>query len=491
MARSSSLGRIIAFVALALVVLVAVLVSRAMMLKSKQLAVEQVEPIAVDAQLAAEHLAGAIRFRTVSDDEASAEAKAASAAELEAFRGYLAQTYPQTHAKLGLEVVAGHSLLYKWQGRDASLEPMLLAAHMDVVPADESDAAWTHPPFDGVISDGSVWGRGAIDDKLCVIAILEAVEHLLGEGFEPQRTVYLAFGHDEEVAGTGAAAIAELLKSRGVKLDFVLDEGLPITVGIVPGIGPDVALIGVAEKGYTTVQLTVETQGGHSSTPPRQTAIGIAAAAVQAIEQHPYPARLSGVARDMFQWLAPEGAFAQRVIFANDWLFARLIEHILSQSPDTDALIRTTTAVTVMDSGVKDNVLPRSARVLVNFRSLPGDDPEEIVEHVREAVDDERVKIELAGPAWGSDQPSPLDSREFERVNRAVREAYADTLVAPGLMLGATDARRYGELTRNVFRFTPAPMTSQDVSRIHGVNERVHVSDFVLSVALYVRLLGD
>jgi carboxypeptidase PM20D1 len=205
--------------------------------------------------------------------------------------------------------------------------------------------------------------------------------------------------------------MAELLKSRGAKLDFVLDEGLPITVGIVPGIGPDVALIGVAEKGYTTVQLTVETQGGHSSTPPRQTAIGIAAAAVQAIEQHPYPARLSGVARDMFQWLAPEGAFAQRVIFANDWLFAPLIEHILSQSPDTNALIRTTTAVTVMDGGVKDNVLPRSARVLVNFRSLPGDDPEEIVEHVREAVDDERVKVELAGPAWGSDQPSPLDSR--------------------------------------------------------------------------------
>jgi carboxypeptidase PM20D1 len=490
MAQSSSPGRFVAFFALALVFLIVLLGTRALMLESKQLVVQAAGPLAIDAQLAAGHLAGAIRFRTVSDEEASSQAEAASLAELDALRGYLEQTYPQTHARLVREIVAAHSLLYTWQGRDAGLEPMLLAAHMDVVPAEDgAGSAWTHPPFDGVVSDGYVWGRGAIDDKFGVISILEAVEHLVGEGFEPQRTVYLALGHDEEVGGTGAEAIAALLKSRGVKLDFVLDEGLPITVGIVPGIGPDVALVGIAEKGYATVRLTVETAGGHSSTPPRQTAIGILSAAVSNVESHAFPAQLSGVARDMFQWLAPEGAFAQRIVFANDWLLAPVIVRILSGSPDTDALIRTTTAVTVIDGGVKENVLPLTARALVNFRTLPGDDPEEILEHVREAVADERVKAELAGAAWASDPPSPLASEQFERVNRVMREVYAATLVAPGLMVGSTDARWYGDLTEHIYRTTLVPVTSEDVRRIHGIDERSAVEQLVRSINFYARLI--
>jgi carboxypeptidase PM20D1 len=212
---------------------------------------------------------------------------------------------------------------------------------------------------------------------------------------------------------------------------------------------------------------------------------------VHAVEQHPFPARFAGVAQDMFTYLGPEMGFGERFVFANRWLFGPVVEHVLSQGPDTDALIRTTTAVTVMEGGVKDNVLPRTARVLVNFRSLPGDDPEDIVAHVRKAVNDERVTVELAGPAWGSDEPSPIDAPQFERVNRTVRAVYADTLVAPGLMLGATDARQYGVLTRNVFRFTPVPMKSEDISRIHGIDERVSIADLTRAVGFYYRLLRD
>src|SRR5262245_38350735 len=192
MTRSSSFGRMLAFVALALVLLVAVLVLRAFMLKSKQLAVQAIDPVKVDAELAAQHLAGAIQFRTVSEEQPSVDAVLSKDVALEAMRRYLATTYPQTHARLEQEVVAEHSLLYTWKGRDANLEPILLAAHMDVVPAEEgAGSTWTHPPFTGVVDNGFVWGRGAIDDKFCMIAIFEAVEHLIGEGFEPERTIYL------------------------------------------------------------------------------------------------------------------------------------------------------------------------------------------------------------------------------------------------------------------------------------------------------------
>lgn len=489
MPRTFSVRRLLAVAGLALVALAVVLVARALMLESKQLAVEPRDLPEIDAADAAAHLAGAIRHRTVSDQEATAEQQAAAAAQLAALHDYLAATYPRVHAELAREVVAGHSMLYTWQGRDPGLPPMLLAAHMDVVPA--PDAGWTHRPFAGVVDAHFVWGRGAIDDKLALVSILEAVELLLARGFEPQRTVYLAFGHDEETGGTGAAAIAELLRSRGVALDMVLDEGLPITVGIVPGIEPEVALIAVAEKGYATVQLSAETVGGHSSAPPPQTAIGIVAAAVAAIESHPFPARRSGVAREMFRWLAPEGPFALRLVFANDWLLWPAIGHLLSRSSDTDALIRTSTAVTLMEGGEKENVLPRSARALVNFRILPGETPEDVLAHVRDVVADPRVNVELAGPAWGSGEPSPIDSPQFERVHRAVRRAYPDAVVAPGLMLGATDARAYAGLTRNVFRFTPAPVTAEDVPRIHGRDERVALETLARSVRFYAAVLSE
>jgi carboxypeptidase PM20D1 len=489
MARASSVRTILAVSGLGLAVLIAVVFARALMLESRQLVVEPGDLPEVDAATVAAHLAGAIRHRTVSDQEATAQAQAASREQLAALHDYLVATYPRVHARLEREVVAGHSLLYTWAGRDRSLPPMLLAAHMDVVPA--GDAEWTHPPFAGAVDAHYVWGRGAIDDKLGVIAILEAVEHLLGRGFEPTRTVHLAFGHDEESGGTGAAAIAEVLRARAVTLDMVLDEGLPITVGIVPGVAPDVALIAVAEKGYATVQVSVETAGGHSSAPPRQTAIGIAAAAVAAIESHPFPARRSGVALDMFQWLAPEGSFALRLVFANEWLLWPAIESLLAQSPDTDALIRTTTAVTLIEGGEKENVLPRSARALVNFRIIPGEDPEDVVQHVREAIADDRVNVGLAGHAWGSGAPSPVGSAQFDRVHRAVRRAYPGTVVAPGLMLAATDARSYAPLTENVFRFTPAPVTAKDVPRIHGLDERVALDALQRSVRFYAAVLSE
>jgi carboxypeptidase PM20D1 len=478
-------ARLILFLSAALLLLIGVLLVRAASFGSRQPHVERVNLPEVDADAAAKHLAGALRFETVSREDASSPVEA-----LRGLQGYLRATFPRVHAALALEVISEHSLLFRWEGSDPTLQPMLLAAHMDVVPA--TNDSWTHPPFEGVIADGFVWGRGAVDDKLGVMGILEAVELLLTEGFRPKRTVYLAFGHDEEIGGAhGAADMAALLATRGVRLELVLDEGLPIAVGIVPGVAPPVALVGIAEKGYVTIELSTQAVGGHSSTPPSQTAIGVLAAAVRAVEARPFHARFGGVAVAMFDSLAPQLPFAQRVVFANRWLFSPVIERVLSGAPETDALIRTTTAVTVIEGGVKDNVLPSSARALVNFRTLPGDEPDDVLAHVQGAVDDRRVQARIVNDAWGGTQPAPVPSEVFDGLGRTVLEVFTDAVVAPGLMLGATDARRYSALSANVYRFTPVPMRSEDIARIHGRDERVAVADFVRSVQFYYRVVRD
>ena len=488
MKSTKLLARLVVFLFAALALLTIVVLGRTLTLGSRQLRVEPVNLPAIDADATARRLAGALRFETVSREDAPAPAAA-----LRALHGYLRENFPRVHSSLELEVVSESSLLYRWSGSDPGLAPILLAAHLDVVPAEgEAAAGWTHPPFQGVIADGYVWGRGAIDDKLCVVAILEAVEHLLAEDYRPRRTIYLAFGHDEEIGGAqGAADIAALLAQRGVSLEFVLDEGLPIAVGIIPGIARPVALVGVAEKGYVTLALSTQAEGGHSSTPPPQTAVGTLAAAVHAVETRPFPARFAGVADEMFGYLAEDMPFLQRTVFANRWLFAPAIEHVLSGQPETDALIRTTTAVTVIEGGVKDNVLPSSARALVNFRTLPGDEPQDVLEHVRAAIDDPRVDIRIVGEATAGTEPAPVPSDAFDRIQRSVLEVFTDAIVAPGLMLGAADARRYSGLSSNIYRFTPVPLRPEDVPRIHGADERIAVEDFGRSVQFYYRVIRN
>src|SRR5438132_1952998 len=345
---------------------------------------------AIDRDRVAEHLAAAIRFRTVSHQDPSEDDRA----QFVGLRAFLARTYPKVRRSLVRELVNGDGLLYTWKGADASAKPALLMAHQDVVPIEPgTEGRWAHPPFGGVIADGFVWGRGALDDKASLVFLMEAVESLLAEGFRPPRTVYLASGFDEEVGGLeGAARIAALLARRGVRLDYVLDEGRFVSQGVVPGVQEPVASIGIAEKGYVSVELVAEPEGGQSSRPPPATAIGLLAAAIDRLQRHQMPARLHGAPRRELQALASHMPFGQRVMLSNLWLFEPLVVRALEKAPTTNALVRTTTAPTILQAGVKENVLPSKARAVVNFRILPGRTVGRVLTQLGRVVADARIK---------------------------------------------------------------------------------------------------
>ncbi len=472
-----------------LVVVGGVVLVRAAGFRSKQVRVTPVASIRVDAALANQHLAQAVTFRTVSYlDPAQFDPK-----PMRGLQAFLEQAYPQVHATLSREAVGDYSLLYTWKGSDASLAPIVLMAHMDVVPVEPgTEARWSYPPFGGRIADGYIWGRGAMDDKSSLIGVLEGVETLLRQGWQPRRTIYLAFGHDEEVGGTaGGRKIATLLESRGVHPEYVLDEGGFLAQGLVLGIRSPVALVAIAEKGYASVELTAEGQGGHSSAPPPQTTIGILSAAIENLETHPLPARIAEPLREMFEYLGPEMPFAQRAVFANLWLFSGLVERMLARSPASNAMIRTSTAATIFQAGVKDNVLPSRARAVINFRILPGDTIQSVIEHVRTTIRDPRVKISVVGFHTEASPTSDVGTASFQLLERTIREVFPGVVVAPYCVMGGTDARYYTGLTKSVFRFDPLPAGAEDLGRIHGTNERVSAEGFAQAVRFFYQLLRN
>ncbi|HET9767689.1 MAG TPA: M20 family peptidase, partial [Thermoanaerobaculia bacterium] len=449
---------------------------------------------------AAERLAQALRFRTISHDDPAQD----DPSQLIALRGFLERSFPRVHAQLAREQVSEHSLVFTWPGRRPDLPPVLLMGHQDVVPV-EDERAWTQPPFGGVVADGFVWGRGAIDDKQAVLGILEACEALLGEGFTPARTVYLAFGHDEEASGLeGARRIAEGFAARGVHFAFVLDEGGFYTEGMLPGLTVPAALVGTAEKGYLSLELLAEGEPGHSSRPPQQMAIGILARALERLQAQPFPARLEGAARDMLVTLAPRLPFGQRVALANLWLLSPVVARGLTAEPSTAAMVRTTTALTVVEGGHKENVLPGRARAVVNFRLLPGDTVAGTIARARSIVDDERVSLRTlsaGGAAGGGKGSEPLaiepaaasrvGSPGWQVVARATQEAWrqSDLAVAPWLLTGASDARYFVPLADDVYRFTGFTIRPPDAARFHGIDERITVGDYRRAIEVYYRVL--
>jgi carboxypeptidase PM20D1 len=436
-------------------------------------------------------LSGAVRIRTVSyePDRADKIDRAAFAA----FLDYLEKSFPLVHAGLEREVIGSFALHYRWPGRRPELKPILLLAHMDVVPAaEDGPVRWTHPPFDGIIADGFVWGRGTLDDKQSLLGILEAVEGLLREGFVPDRGVDLAFGCDEEVGGAeGAARIAAKLRADGRSFELVLDEGLMIMQEGLSGLTRPVALIGTAEKGYASLELRVKAAGGHSSLPPKRTAIGALGRAVSRLEEHPFPARLRQPTRDMLLAIGPEMPFLKRLLMANLWLFGRPLMIALSGSPASDAVIRTTTAATIFQSGIKENVLPAEARAVVNFRILPGETVADVVEHVRSVVADAQVEITVRPNPVEPSRVSSADSEAFRRLQATILQVFPDALVAPGLMVGATDSRRYETLSENIFRFNPVRLTTADLARPHGVDERIAAAGYKDQIRFFMQLIRN
>ena len=411
-----------------------------------------------------------------------------------AFHDFLKVSFPLIHRKLERQIINEHGLLYTWHGAESDKKPLILAAHMDVVPVDYSSAGkWDVPPFSGKISDGHIYGRGTIDDKGSLMAIMESVEGLLNRGFEPHRTIILAFGHDEEIGGDeGAKKMADVLKRQGVEAWMVIDEGGTLATGIVPGIEQTVALIGTSEKGYVSLDIIADMPGGHSSMPEPENALETVIGAVNKLKQNPMPDRFSAPLRGFVSHVGPHLPFVQKMAFANIWLFKPVVFSTYKKSASGAALVHTTQVATMMNSGIKDNVVPTHASAVVNYRLLPGDTPEQILERARSIINDTVVRVRIhdgfgipASPV--SDHTSP----EFKYLASAIKAIHPEVVVSPYLVLGATDGRHYYKITDKVFRFSPIPLTKGDLSRIHGINERISVDGYSKSVAFYATLIGN
>ncbi|MCP4004354.1 MAG: M20/M25/M40 family metallo-hydrolase [bacterium] len=438
---------------------------------------------------AVERFAASLRFETISHARESGIAR--DDAAFTAFRDFLERSYPGVHSTLEREVVGDHGLLFRWRGTNDALEPALMMGHFDVVPIDPATLeGWTHPPFAGTVDAGYIWGRGSFDDKLSVIGPLEAAEVLIAAGFRPTRTLYLWSGADEELGGReGAAVLAERFRAAGQRLALVLDEGGAVISGLVPGMERPMVAVGVAEKGSLSVELIVESEGGHSSMPVGDSTIGILAAAIGRLERNPMPARVEGYLGATFDAVTPHVSFPARVVLANQWLFGWPIKAVLSRQDRFSAMVRTTTAPTIFQAGVKQNVLPTHARAIVNFRIFPGDTGESVIEHVRRTVDDERVAI---GAQSMRTEPSPvskLDGPGGRLFAEAIHQSYGDVPIAPILIPGGTDARYFRDLSDAVFGFSGVRVGPEDVRRAHGIDERIRLDGFATGLDFYAKLL--
>ena len=488
------LKKVVLTVALLVAALVLVVVVNTWRQGSRQVSVPPAPPLSVDTDAAARRLSEVIRFKTVSSHEDAN----LNADQFKALHAHLEASYPRVHATLKREVVGDLTLLYTWEGTDSSAQPILLLAHQDVVPiAPGTEDKWQSAPFAGEIKDGFVWGRGAWDNKANLISQMEALEMLLAEGFKPRQTIYVVMGADEEVGGVrGAGKVAELFASRGVKLDFVLDEGLLITDGILKGLDKPVALIGIAEKGYLSVEMHAHGTPGHSSMPPPAGtgAIGILSGTLTRLEDKQMPAHIRGVAKEMFDTIGPEMSGFGRVALSNLWLFGPLVQRQLEAGSSTNAMLRTTTAPTIFEAGNKDNVIPGEAKATVNFRLLPGDTKEGVLQHVRDMVGEQpEGRFEMKALA-GASEPSPISptgSASYQLMNHTLRSLFPDVLVAPGLMIAATDSRHFTGVSDHVYRFSPVRAKAEDLARFHGTNERVSITNLGELIRFYVQLMRN
>jgi carboxypeptidase PM20D1 len=473
------------YVVLAILVLTTVyIIVRTIIFERSRGSAEQIEGIQVDDQQVAEHLAASVRCQTVPLDEKGTPDPQA----FQQLHQMLQETYLLVHQKLRREVVNGNSLLYIWQGSRSDLEPVMLMAHQDVVSADPGE--WTYPPFEGVIADGFIWGRGTLDIKNQLIGIMEAAEILLEKGYRPERTILFGLGHDEETGGVnGCKVMGQMLKERGIHLAGIVDEGGGISAGLAPGIRGPVALVGVSEKGYLTVEFTVNSAPGHSSTPPPQTSIGILARALARLEAHPMPTHLRRL-RPLYHGIGRAAPFYIQVAFANIWLFGPLLKRWLVPNPEMNASIRTTTALTIINGGVEDNTIPAEAKAIVNFRLLPGDTIADVLWHAKKVIRDERVHINPVEGKFNEALPiSPSKGPAYEGLSLVIQQVFGDYPVAPFVMLGGTDCQHFVPVCDHIYRFTSLVMDESFRGLEHGIDERIPVKGMAMMVKFYAQLM--
>ncbi len=434
---------------------------------------------------AALHLSQALQIKTVS----FGDTLPIDTAEFIRFRTFMETTYPLMHQQLEKQSFNLFSYVFKWKGKDTLAKPYVLMAHTDVVPVEAvAESKWTYPSFSGRIEKDTIWGRGAVDDKSSAIAIMEAVEALLHEGYAPERTIYLAFGHDEEIAGKrGANIFSKWFKEQKINPALVVDEGGMIDSQKFKSVGKPVAVIGTGEKGYTNIDLTVEIPGGHSSQPEKETAIDILNKAIVNVRKEQMPALITPPVLELLSRTSI-GSFSTRIAMANLWLFKGSVVGKMEENKQTNALVHTTLVPTIVKAGIKDNVIPTIAKATFNSRILPGQTSDDVLNFVKQAVNDERVSVTKQTISLIEPSPiTPTDHPAFQQVSAIVKKTAPNVLISPYLMIGASDSRYFRSFSDAVLNFTPV----QDAKGFHGIDERIGISDLSRMITFYKLLLQE
>ncbi len=440
----------------------------------------------LDEPKAIRNLSRSIQFQTISHPDY----EKFDYEEFQRFLSWLETEYFQVFKNLEKRYL-GKTLLLKWQGKATDLNPILLTGHYDVVPVrPDADSIWQESPFSGKIDGDYVWGRGTLDDKSGVIAILEAVDYLLAQDFKPNRTIYLSFGHDEEIGGRrGAGKVAQFLIDQGIELEWTLDEGSFLLKDIIPGIDKPVAVINVAEKGSLTIEVIGKSQGGHSSMPSSNSAVGYLAEALLKLEDNPIPGKLEGISLGLFDEVSKQMPFHYKILFANLWLFEPVINSFLSNSPTMNAVIRTTTAPTMLSASNRINVLASEAIGTVNFRLHPRDNPESIMNFVNNLIGNDNIEVKKLSAGTLASSVSDWNAKGYKVISDSIRSVYGDIIVAPGLMVGGSDSKHYGKAAKNSYRFNPFPLSANELSGLHGIDERIKKDDFLNGIRSYAKII--
>lgn len=407
-------------------------------------------------------------------------------AEFEKLISLLPTLYPHVFEKCTLQKMEDRGLLFHWQGKTEG-EPAVLMAHYDVVPVNEDK--WEKPPFAAIIENGVMWGRGTLDTKVTFNGVLSAADHLIAQGFVPENDIYFAFSGGEEVNGLGAVHIVNYFKEKGITLGTVVDEGGAVVEKVFPGVNKPCALIGIAEKGLLDLRYTVQSNGGHASAPKPHTPVGVLARACTRVEGKPFKAHITPPVAQMFDTLGRHSTFLYRVIFANQWCFAPVLDMIAKKSGgEMNALMRTTVAFTQMSGSTASNVIPPSASMVSNIRLNPEDTVESAKEYIRKVIDDEQVTLEVVN---GTDPSriSRTDCDGWKKVAKAVADTWQGAIVSPYLMVQCSDSRHYGVISDRVYRFSAMDLTSEERATIHGNNERIRLESIGRAVEFYIRLM--
>ena len=468
---------------IALAVLAAVILVRTLAFKPKAQPAISDEEVSFDKDGAVEALAELVRCKTVSYSDRSLE----DDAEFEKLIAKLPNLYPAVFKTCQFQQLPDRALLFKWSGKEAG-EPAVMMAHYDVVPVNEDQ--WEKPAFEAIIEDGVMWGRGTLDTKVTFNGVLFAANHLIAQGFVPERDVYFAFSGGEEVNGKGAPNIVEWFRQQGITPAMVVDEGGAVVENVFPGVKQPCGLIGIAEKGMINASFCCKSSGGHASAPKPHTPVGILSRACTKVEKNPFRAHIKGPAAQMFDTLGRYSTPLYRMIFANMWCFGWVIDLLGKLSGgEMNALVRTTVAFTQMEGSAAPNVIPPEAKLVANMRLNPADSVESALAYLREVVNDDAVEI----TALQSFEPSRVSTTAcagWEKVSASVAETWRGSIVAPYLMVQCSDSRHWGCISDKVYRFSAMDLTAAERATIHGSNERIRLETVAKAVEFYIRLMG-